>query len=175
MAPARSLPGDGGGTAEPPEPSGPERASLPGAPPPTPLAAAAPAAASSSSRALRRLHPNARAALGAAGSAPATCPQPSSGAGPGSPQAGWPAAGGPRCACAEGAVHSGTCSSAPGAHLSSARSYHVRRGAEVGGGGVAGGFALSILGRERFSCFRNKVEPRIQRHIKSTCLPLSLF
>lgn len=55
--------------------------------------------------------------------------------------AGWQA-GGPRCACAEGAVHSGTCSLATGAHLSSVQSLQVQRGAEVGGGGVARGFGL---------------------------------
>lgn len=114
MAPVRSLPGDGGDTAEPPGAFWPVRGSLPRAPPPTPPPAAAPAAASSSS-APRRFHSNARGRLERR-PGPLGCPPPTP-VPRGDPgvSAGWLARwpGGPRCACAEGAVHSGTRSFAP--------------------------------------------------------------
>lgn len=179
MASARSLRGDGGGTAEPPGAVWPARGSLPGAPPPTPPPAAAPAAASSS-RAPRRLHRNARAALGAARSAPAACPQPRSGAGPGSPQAGWPAGrrGVPaapvrRAPCILGLVVSRPAPTFP---LSKVCKCSGERRWEEAASPEA--LAFSVLGRERFSGFKNnKGEPRIEQQMKrvSFCLPLYLF
>ena len=76
------------------------------------------------------------------------------------PLTGWPGRGGPRCACAEGAVHSGACSSALGAHLATVPGVHV------------GPAALPL-----FSGFRNsKVEPRIQQQIRSIhCLFFSFL
>lgn len=151
MAPVRSLPGDGGGTAEPPGAVWPARGSLPRAPPPTPPTAAP--AAASSSRAPRCLHSNARGRPRRRSGPPGLpAPSPDPARGPGSlrrlagPLAGAgggvPAALVRRAACILGLVVSHA-----GAHLSSVQSLQVQWSAEVGEGIIARGFALEHFRR----------------------------
>lgn len=183
MAPARSLPGDGGGTAEPPGAVWPARGSLPRAPPPTPPPAAAPAAASSS-RAPPRLHGDARGrprrGPGPPGRLP---PAPLRRGDPGVSAGSWPAgrvvpaAPVRRAPCILGFVVP-----RPAAHLSACkvcRDGGARRwgpAASLAAAGAGGALHSSTPGRERFHCFKNsKVEPRLQQQRRKVSICLSLY